>query len=162
MLDHARTVYRVHTDYGESLTADVPADRFDEVPAAGMNPPVWILGHVAIVGNFGLSLVGAEQVDLPGWRENFGRGSRPLKYAEAFTPPGKEELRHAVRQTHDRFLAATADVPAEMLERPNPMDALAERFPKLGDLLTHILTAHDAVHWGQLSAWRRAAGFGAV
>ena len=104
----------------------------------------------------------AEQVELPGWPENFGRGSTPLAYADGFTPPGKEDLRDAVRQTHERFLAATAGLLPEVWERPMPLEPFADRFPKLGDLLAHLLTTHDAVHWGQLSAWRRAAGLGPI
>ncbi|MEM9701826.1 MAG: hypothetical protein AAF907_05225, partial [Planctomycetota bacterium] len=54
VLRHARTCYRVHTNYGQSLVADVPDDRFAEQPAPGINTPAWIFGHVAIVGNFAL------------------------------------------------------------------------------------------------------------
>ena len=160
-LDHARRCYEVHTEYGLDLAERVPADRFAERPGGpggGLNPPVWLLGHVAVVGNFALTVADAEPVDLPGWRENFGKDSEPLVYTAGFTPPTGDALRAAVRDTHDRVLEATATLDAAFLNQPVGLDRLADRFPKKGDLLTHLLTTHDAVHWGQLSAWRRAAG----
>ncbi|QDT14101.1 DinB family protein [Alienimonas californiensis] len=168
-LRYARRCYEMHTAYGAALAADLPEERLTERPQPGMNPPVWILGHVAVVGNFSLTVlkglgVEATPVDLPGWRENFGIGSQPLVYADGFTPPNGEQLRAAVRETHDRVLAAAALVPAAALDEPLPpeLERLAGRFPRVGDLLTHLLTTHDAVHWGQLSAWRRAAGLTAI
>ena len=166
-LDHARRCYEVHTAYGEKLAADLHDNLFAEQPLPGMNPPVWILGHVAVVGNFALSLLAglglnAPPVELPGWRENFGIGSEPLVYADGFVPPSGEELRAAVRLTHDQFHALTAEVTPEMLTKRPASDRLTDRFPTYGDRLTHLLTTHDAVHWGQLSAWRRAAGLPAV
>ena len=166
-LGHARRCYAVHTAYGERLAAAIPDDRFAEVPLPGMNPPAWLLGHVAVVGNFALSRLAAagadaEPVELPGWRGNFGIGSAPLVYADGFVPPTAAELRAAVRETHARVLAAAAAVPPDRLTEPTDPDRLADRFPTAGDLLTHLLTTHDAVHWGQLSAWRRAAGLPAV
>ena len=127
-----------------------------------MNPPAWVLGHVAVVGNFALSRVGGDPVELPGWRENFGLGSEPNVYADGFSPPTADDLRAAVKETHARFLAATAAVDPALLAEPTELDRLADRFPKKGDLIVHLLTTHDAVHWGQLSAWRRAAGLPAV
>ncbi|NNJ26859.1 DinB family protein [Alienimonas chondri] len=166
-LQYARRCYEVHTGYGENLAADIPEDRLAEQPQPGMNPPVWLLGHVAVVGNFALSLldglgIDAPAVDLPGWRENFGIGSRPLVYADDFSPPSGDELRAAVKDTHARYLAASAHLTPEMLAKPLPIERLAVRFPTYGDMLTHLLTTHDAVHWGQLSAWRRAVGLPAV
>ena len=171
-LRHARRCYEVHTAYGAALAADIPEDRLADRPHPGMNPPVWLLGHVAVVGNFALSLLDglgidapdgeAGPVDLPGWREHFGVGTEPLVYADGFAPPTGDELRAAVARTHARFLAATAHVTPEMLTEPLPIERLAARFPTHGDILTHLLTSHDAVHWGQLSAWRRAAGLGAI
>ncbi len=166
-LRHARRCYAVHTGYGEKLAADIPEDRFVRQPLPGMNPPVWLLGHVAVVGNFALSIldglgIEAPAVDLPGWRENFGIGSEPLVYADGFAPPTGDELRAAVQATHDRVHAAAAHVTPEIAATPLPIERLAGRFPTHGDLLTHLLTTHDAVHWGQLSAWRRAAGLPAV
>ena len=166
-LDSARTCYAVHTAYGRTLAADLPDDRFTEVPLPGMNPPVWLLGHVAVVGNFALSLLAglgldAPAVDLPGWRENFGVGTEPLVYQPGFAPPSADDLRDAVAATHDRFHARTAEVTPAMCAEPVTIERIAARFPTHGDLLTHLLTTHDAVHWGQLSAWRRAAGLPAA
>ena len=132
-LDSARTCYAVHTAYGRTLAADIPDDRFAEVPFPGMNPPVWLLGHVAVVGNFALSLLAglgldAPAVDLPGWRENFGVGTEPLVYEDGFAPPSADALRAAVAATHDRFHALTAEVtPGDV--RPEPVDDRADRRP---------------------------------
>jgi uncharacterized damage-inducible protein DinB len=48
------------------------------------------------------------------------------------------------------------------LAAANPMQRLAERFPTTGHALTHVLVAHENLHLGQLSQWRRVLGLEAV
>ena len=98
------------------------------------------------------------------WGENFGPGTTPLEYADGFEPPTKAELLAAIREGHARVEAALddADLDALALDDPNPIEFLREPFPTKRDFLAHLLTTHDAIHLGQLSAWRRAAGLPAV
>ena len=47
-------------------------------------------------------------------------------------------------------------------DRANPFDSMAETLPTLADLLSYLLSTHEAMHLGQLSAWRRQLGLPAV
>ena len=167
MFDSHRVLYRMLLNYGERLTADLTDDHLAQVPAGNLTPPVWLLGHVAIVGPYALGLLGREDLAdyVPqSWAENFGPGTTPLRYAEGFTPPSLGELRATIRTGHERVEGAldAADFEALNLHEPNPIDFLVASFPTKRDLLAHLLTTHDAIHLGQLSAWRRAAGLPAV
>jgi hypothetical protein len=42
---------------------------------------------------------------------------------------------------------------------PLPDRMHRDKFPTVGHAVVHILTAHTAVHVGQISCWRRIAGF---
>jgi hypothetical protein len=44
------------------------------------------------------------------------------------------------------------------LAQPLPDERYRHIFPTIGHALLHILTAHAAVHVGQVSVWRRAFG----
>ena len=167
MFDSHRVLYRFLLDYYDRLTADLTDELIVRRPAGNVTPPVWVLGHVAMAGPYALGLLGREdRADYvpAGWAENFGPGSAPLDYAPGFEPPTLAALREAIREGHARVDAALgeADFAALGLDEPNPMDFLAAAFPTKRDLLAHLLTTHDAIHAGQLSAWRRAMNLPAV
>ena len=167
MFDTHRVLYRMLLDYFERLTADLTDDHLTAVPAGNVTPPAWLLGHVALAPAYTLGLLGRE-ADAgflrDGWAENFGPGTAPLEYADGFDPPTLAELRTAIRTGHGRVEAAmdAADFGALGLDGPNPLEFLRRHLPTKRDLLAHLLTTHDAIHAGQLSAWRRAAGLPAV
>lgn len=45
-----------------------------------------------------------------------------------------------------------------MLEGPTPNEDFRQIMPTLGNALVFILWAHEAVHVGQLTSWRKAMG----
>ena len=163
MFDSHRVLYRMLLGYGERLTADLTDDHLSNRPAGNVTPPVWLLGHVAIAAPYALGLLGApEKGDYvpESWAENFGPGTTPLEYADGFAPPSLDELKAAIRTGHERVEAAldAADFGSLNLDEENPIEFLQKPFPTKRDMLAHLLTTHDAIHLGQLSAWRRAAG----
>ena len=167
MFDTHRTLYRMLLGYTERLTADLTDDQLDQRPAGNVTPPVWLLGHMAIAAPYALNLLGrGDRGDYvpPSWAENFGPGTVPLDYADGFEPPAKAELLAAIREGHARVEAALdeADLDSLNLHEPNPVEFLRGPFPTKRDFLAHLLSTHDAIHLGQLSAWRRAAGLPAV
>ncbi len=167
MFDSHRVLYRFLLDYYERLTADLTDDHLVERPAGNLTPPVWLLGHVAAAAPFTLGLLGREaDVDFlrDGWMENFGPGTTPLEYTDGFAPPTLAELQSLIRTGHERVEAAldTVDFHAVGLDEPNPVEFLRAPFPTKRAFLAHLLTTHDAIHAGQLSAWRRAMNLPAV
>jgi uncharacterized damage-inducible protein DinB len=64
-------------------------------------------------------------------------------------------LEDAKQRIADRLTALGDSGMAAML----PDERHRAVFPTVGHAVVHILVGHFAVHVGQLSAWRRAAGY---
>lgn len=158
MFDRERVVYRATLDLLERLMDDVTGDELSKHPLPGMNPPRWILGHLAVSADFGLQLLGREPVLPPEWHHAFGPGSD--NEAADGPRPTKDELLSAVRDGHQRLLAALEEADESQLAQPHGIAfaGLDKGFPTRGDLLAFLMGGHEAFHIGQLSAWRRASG----
>lgn len=142
----------------ERLMADIAPAEMERQPTPGVNPPAWILGHLAICTDFALQLLG-QPMRLPrAWHEEFGPGSSPLPEKHAY--PSRDELLTALREGHAAVATALAAADEKALAGPNPlaMPFLQQTLPTAGDLLAHLLSTHEAAHLGHLSNWRRQMG----
>lgn len=157
MFERECRLYRFLMFYAQRLIADIPEEKFTYQPAEGMNHPAWVLGHLGFVADYALGIVGQPALCAPQWSKMFGPGSKP-----AGTHPGKDVLWSAFERGHRALLAAVPMITPEQAEAANPFTPLLEIMPTAGDLLAHIMTTHEASHLGQLSAWRRMIGLGAV
>jgi uncharacterized damage-inducible protein DinB len=162
MLDHERTAYAWVLDYTRKLADGIPEADMAVQPAPGMNTPLWILGHLAVVADYAAKLLGEPREGPRAWHVAFGPGSRPE--APPDPAPTKAALLAALEAQHARVSAAAARLAPERLREPHPFDLapLKASFPTVGELLTHMMTTHPAMHLGQLSAWRRLRGLPAV
>lgn len=157
MNEQLLTLYRFTLGMCESLVRDIADDEMAHQPAEGVNPPGWILGHLAIVNDMALAMLGREKTLPTTWAYEFGPQSDPLpQRMEAY--PTKDELMTALRKTHAGVCDVVAETDLAKLTDPNPISALAKTLPTQGDLLGHILTTHAAGHLGHLSSWRRQMG----
>lgn len=158
MFDRERVVYRATLDLLERLMDDVTNDELSKHPLPGMNPPRWILGHLAVSTDYGLRMLGQEPVVEPEWHKGFGPGSNNDDAGDL--RPTKDELLTALRAGHDRVLAALDNADETALSQPHGITfaSLDRGFPTRGDLLAFLMGGHEAFHIGQLSAWRRASG----
>jgi hypothetical protein len=156
MFDRELTIYRFLLGYCKYLIADIDDARFADQPSAGVNHPAWLLGHLTVVGNSGLNQLGAAVALPEGWPRIFGRGSQPIPDRAAY--PSKDELIAALEACHERVDAAVRNALPETMAEPNPLEMLRAGLPTRGDLLAHMLTAHEAAHLGHLSNWRRQMG----
>ena len=153
------TLYAFTLAMCERLIADIPQDDMEFQPAPGVNPPAWILGHLAICTDYALQLMGRPMRMPKTWHEEFGPGSNPLPQKHPYPP--RDELMAALRTGHAEVAAAFATVDPQQLTAPNPLTNfpfLIETLPTTGDLLAHLLTTHEAAHLGHLSNWRRQTG----
>lgn len=155
------TLYRYTLATVERLMQDVADDQMAHQPSAGINPPGWVVGHLAVVNDMALGLLGKEP-RLPAdkradWNTEFGPGSDPLPQTGQY--PAKAELMAALRETHAAVGEAIEGVDLSAMTDPNPIAPLAKGLPTTGDLLAHILSTHPAMHIGHLSNWRRQVGF---
>lgn len=156
MNDLMRKLYALNLGYCERLLADVREDEMLQQPTAGVNPPAWLLGHLAICTDFALGIVGHEHRLPKPWMVFFGPGSAPTPGDRTW--PSKQELWDGYASGHAAFEAASHDIAGELLEKPNPIDFLQKPLPTAGDLLAHLMTTHESMHLGHLSNWRRQMG----
>lgn len=156
MFERERTLYAFLLEHARRLVADIDDARFADQPAPGLNHPAWLLGHLAIVSDAGLGLLGQPRESPRGWRELFGKTSTPRPDRRHY--PGKEELWSAYESGHGRLAEAARNAPADGMDVPQPLEFLRPGLPTVGDLIAHILTTHEAMHLGHLSSWRRQVG----
>lgn len=159
MFEREAVLARFVGEYYRRLTSDLPEDRMAEIPVQGLKPPVWILGHLAIANDYALQFLGLPTTCPESWSRDFGPGSNPLEPTGPI--PTKDELVRTFLTSHAAILAGLPTVDPASMSGPHglPMAILAEFTPTRGDLLAHLITTHPSVHLGQLSTWRRIAGF---
>lgn len=155
-MQNALTVFRFTIVYAEKLVADLEDCQLSVQPHPGMNHPAWILGHVALGTDFVASLLGKERITDDAWMTTFGPGSVPVDDRSAY--PSRTELMETLKRTHEQAIRLLEAATPEELNAPNQTPFFPEQFPTVGDLATHLITTHTAMHLGQLSAWRRCVG----
>jgi hypothetical protein len=116
----------------------------------------WLVGHLAVTGDFGRRLCGLKSMCSKDWRALFNPGSFPS--LDESTYPAMDELRSTMLDVYRDLLVNGPNATAEQLALPNPYTPAIEAFPTSGDFAAYLMTGHLAHHLGQLSAWRVAAG----
>ena len=145
-------------NYFDKVVADIPADRIAERSGGTGHPPLWVLGHLAIVAEMGQMILGGE-MQHPEWVPVFGPGSsddveNPSNY-------NKDELVQLVRSEYPKLATMLPAAPAERLDAPHGIELLeGTLIETVADIQVHLLTTHFAFHLAQLSGWRRAEGNG--
>ena len=156
MNEYFRTLYAFNHGYCEELLSDISEDEMLTQPSPGVNPPAWLLGHLAICTDSALGLLGQEKLLPREWRVYFGPGSSPMPGERTW--PGRQELWDGYSVGHEAVDASTCDIASELLCEPNPIEFLQSALPTKGDLLAHLMTTHESLHLGHLSNWRRQTG----
>ncbi len=142
--------------YCQTLSADIPDERFAEQPLPGVNHPAWILGHLAISSDFAAAVLGGEKVLTEDWYKLFGPGSMLTAVRKDY--PTKTELLQAIDTGYQRARESAVSATAEVLARPNPNRRLRSGLPTVQDAYAFLLTGHFSLHLGQFSTWRRMIG----
>ncbi len=142
--------------YVKMLVADIEADAMCRQVGGIRNHPAWTLGHMATALDFA-----AQMLELPSevpeeWTPLCGRGSTPTEDASQY--PSKEEFLAVLDREQGRILDALQKLDSGALAQPTPDEEFRELMPTLGDALVFILAMHQAIHVGELCAWRQAAG----
>jgi uncharacterized damage-inducible protein DinB len=104
-------------------------------------------------------MTGLEAAREPGWRDLFSLTAKPV--ADRIVYPAKAILVQALEDAHTRLVRVALAATPEALQRLPP-ERFRSRFPTVAHVVLHMMTNHEAVHLGQLSAWRRASGLPAV
>jgi hypothetical protein len=76
--------------------------------------------------------------------------------------PSKATLLGALEDAHAAIAAVLPAVPESRWSETTPLEAI-RGFPlTVGDCFVFMMAAHETMHLGQLSAWRRVQGMGRV
>ena len=160
MISHLLHTWNLSLAYAQRLVADVPDEMMAFQPASGMNHAAWVLGHLACTGDMFGGLIGIRPVCPSEWQPLFDWNSTPV--AVSLRYPSKGDLLAALEAVHSGIAAALPAVPASRWAEPMPIDEIRGLLPTLGDGFVFVMTAHENMHLGQLSAWRRVQGMGRV
>ncbi|MEM6458701.1 MAG: DinB family protein [Planctomycetota bacterium] len=151
------TFYRFLHRYGEGLLADIDAEQAVIPVVEGGHHPAWIIGHLGLIGSRGVAMLGGEPaVDHDAWEPLFGIGSQPS--ADASHYPAWDELLGGWRDAHVAADRLAETVSEARLDEPNPIERRRDVLPTVRDMAGFVFASHEALHLGQLSAWRRVHG----
>ncbi|MEX0676698.1 MAG: DinB family protein [Pirellulales bacterium] len=161
MFERELTLYKFNLNYLRLLAADVAESNLGAVPFEGANPPVWILGHLAMATDFAARLLGLEPACPREWHKQFAPGSKPSELKPPW--PTKSELLAAIENGHRRVSEAAPGASADAMNKLHNVELLKPtNLTTNGDVLAHLMTTHIAFHLAQLSACRRKAGKGPI
>jgi len=158
MLRALLTNYADNLNRLRTLTHDLDHAAACAQPMPGMNHPVWVAGHLAIVADRAVAqrLLGQSPVLPDEWVERFTKGSTPA--ADPGNYPDLVELIAALSERHATVAELVSIEGVHVFEKTTPDEHFRQRFSTLGGALAYTMITHEALHLGQLSAWRRASG----
>ena len=162
MFEYEIKLYAFVLDYCHKLAEGIEENDMAHQPLAGINPPVWVLGHLAICTDYAAMLLGLSKDCPEEWHRRFGPGSTPPRSDEP--RPKKDKLLYAIDRGHERVSHAAERATPERMRETHAVDLafLRESLTTVGELVAHLMTTHPAFHLGQLSTWRRANGLPSV
>lgn len=149
--------------YGDQLTADLTTEQMVAQPrVAGelaVNHPAWVLSHLSAYHPVIVELLTGGTPEDP-LHHRYGMKSHPVPDAAEYLPV--DELRTQFLEGHANVEAALEAATPEAFEAPMPVERWASKFPQVGMMLPYLLIRHEALHLGQVSAWRRIQGLPAT
>ena len=139
------------------IVADIPEETLFKLSAGHGHSPVWLLGHLAIVGEAGQRMVGGK-ITHTEWLRLFGPGSVDNIPVDATLT--KSLLTTAVTDAYRQLRNLAMVTDEANVARPHGVSVLAGTpIVSVKHCVTHLLTSHFGFHLAQLSSCRRAAGF---
>ena len=156
MIDPLLHTWNLNLGYAQRLVDDLPDASMTLQPAPGMNHPAWVLGHLACTADMLGEMLGVQPVCPADWPPLFDWNSSPTSEADRY--PTKATLLETLSAAHAGIAAAVLQVPAARWHEVTPLEAVRSFLPTLGDCLIFVMAAHENMHLGQVSAWRRVQG----
>jgi DinB family protein len=127
-------------------------------PLPGAKTAGWLIGHLAVTGDFARRLCGRPPLCPTEWRSLFNPGTQPS--AQPGDYPRMTELRQTFVRVYADLCVSAPGADRELLARENPYAPARAAFPTSGEFVVYMLSGHLGYHLGQLAAWRAAAGLG--
>ncbi len=159
MVDIILTGHSRLIDYGVKLVSDLSDEQMIQQPAPNLNHPAWILSHLNAYLPIMQNLMKGESFPDPK-DHPFGMQSRPEQDSSLY--PSREELSRTFKEGNEAAAALLRELGEEALKQPVQLERWQEGMPVSGMALGYIMLAHQGIHLGQISAWRRACHLPAV
>lgn len=161
---------RLAMSYTEKLLVGIDQTQFARFAAPGgtvvvSNHPAFVLGHLSLYPGRMLRQWGQDPhaVDVPTSFETvFSKDAQCEDDPEGLIYPGKDEICEAYFRGYRTVIERLRELDDQILQSPNPNEVMKPRFPTLGSMHAFYAGGHLMVHLGQLSAWRRMAGYGSA
>ena len=148
--------------YADKLIQSIPADQFAAMPRADLNSPAFCIGHLAIYAPMVAGMIGsAEGIETPAHYQDLFKNGAPCIATPGHYPSKAELIGHFVGGW-SKVAELLATVDDARLSQPNPMEQMIERLPTVGGMVSFMALAHNMMHLGQISAWRRVMGLGSA
>jgi DinB superfamily len=119
--------------------------------------PLWVLGHLTLVEGMIPSALFAEENPVAEWQQYFGENSEAVADARAYPPFA--QVRQKYLELRERNLKILESLTEADLDKPAkaPPKGREREFATYG-LSFLVLALHQAMHRGNLTDARRAAG----
>lgn len=140
----------------EEIASDLRDEHRALQPRPGAKTAGWLIGHIAVTGDYGRRLCGRTALCPKEWRALFNPGSQPSPNSEAY--PSMEVLRRTAHDVYRDFCQAALNADQAALAIENPFVPGRADFPTAGVFVRYLMSGHLAYHLGQLTEWRAAAG----
>jgi hypothetical protein len=160
-IDTILNQYDFNLAYAMRLVGDLTDEQMTITPATGLvNHPAWTLGHLASASALLTEDLGAE-IDFPKeWSVLFlrkGPGDPTLPDPDTAKYPSKKDLLDELRRQHEKVKQLVRQQTDDELKK-SVQWKFNDHMPTLFDVVVFFCINHEAMHLGQLAAWRRAMG----
>ena len=160
---------KVSAGYAERLLNDVAAERFARFARPGgvvvaSYHPAFVYGHLSLYAPKILLQIGHPAPSVPGQFEiAFSKDATCCDDADGDLYPPMDETLEFFREGYRMVSGALRNTPDDVFQQPNPTEGkMRELFPSIGSVQAFYCGGHMMMHLGQMSAWRRMEGLGAV
>jgi len=148
--------------YAQELVKDVSEEEMTFCPSVGLeNHPAFTLGHLVMAAALTVKYLGGTFYVPEGWEAVFmrkGPGDPRYPDRDSSKYPSKVALLEELEKQHEEVknLLNSADIQV-LSEQPKEW-RFSNFMPTLLDSTLFMCINHEAMHLGQLAAWRRAVG----
>lgn len=153
--------YDFNLAYARVLVEDVEPGQMTHIPSNGLvNHPAFTLGHLVSGSALLVEDLGGVFKMPQGWDDLFlrkGPGDPRYPDPDASKYPSREDLIQELAHQHEEVKTRMRNVSQEDWAAPFKW-RFSSFMPTLFDMVAFMCINHEAMHLGQLAAWRREMG----
>jgi DinB superfamily len=143
--------------YLKNVTVDCDEATWTKAVPGAVNPPAFVVGHLAMSLDLALNLLGQPGLCPPEWHSNFGPEADPAKVSIAY--PSRSEYLAVMDRCVDAIAEAAKSQDAAAMAAPQSFKFFVNTPIKtVKDCVALLMTTHFSLHIGQLSMMRRVTG----